>query len=210
MEWRSPAAPYRPGSLGEMDPAVAAAAFGLVGLGELPDKTMFANLLMSARGRPLAVWVGAAAAFASHVAIAVGVGATAVALVPRAALDVATGAVLLAAAAWSWHERGGAGEQVPTPGTGAGHRVALRAGLVIWLAEWGDLTQVLTADLAARSRHPWSVAAGALAALWVVAALAVLGGSRLLGRVPVRRLRTVTAMVLTALGVLAIAGGAVA
>ena len=184
------------------------AAFGLVALGELPDKTMFANLLMSARGRPLAVWVGAAVAFASHVAIAVGIGAAAVALVPRSALDAATGAVLLAAAAWAWHERGDNRGEAPTPDTGPGRRVALRAGLVIWVAEWGDLTQVITADLAARTHRPWSVAAGSLAALWVVAALAVLGGSRLLGRIPVRRLRTVTAVVLAALGVLALAGGA--
>lgn len=183
-------------------------AFGLVALGELPDKTMFASLLLSARGRPLAVWVGAATAFTSHVAIAVGIGAAAVALVPRRALDVGTGVVLLAAAAWAWHERGEAGEEAPTPDTGAPHRVALRAALVIWVAEWGDLTQVITAYLAASTHHPWSVAAGAVAALWVVAALAVLGGSRLLGRVPVRRLRTVTAVVLAALGVLAVAGGA--
>ena len=184
------------------------ATFGLVALGELPDKTMFASLLLSARGRPLAVWAGAAVAFASHVAIAVGVGAAAIALVPRRALDIGTGAVLLAAAGWAWHERGDPGDGLPTRATGPGHRVALQAALVIWIAEWGDLTQVLTADLAARTHHPWSVAAGALAAMWVVAALAVLGGSRLLGQVPVRRSRTITAVVLAALGVLAVAGGA--
>lgn len=191
-----------------MDPATIGAAFGLVALGELPDKTMFANLLMSARGRPLAVWAGAAVAFASHVAIAVGIGAAAVALVPRPALDAATGAVLIAAAAWAFHRRGDDRDELLGADTSAGRRVALRAGLVIWVAEWGDLTQVITADLAARTHRPWSVAVGALAALWVVAALAVLGGSRLAGRVPARRLRTATAVVLAALGVLALAGGA--
>jgi putative Ca2+/H+ antiporter (TMEM165/GDT1 family) len=44
-------------------------------LGELPDKTMFASLVMATRGRPLAVWLGATAAFAVHVVIATTVGA---------------------------------------------------------------------------------------------------------------------------------------
>ncbi len=191
-----------------VDLAVAAAAFGLVGLGELPDKTMFANLLLATRGRPLAVWWGSAAAFAVHVAIAVAVGAAVVVLVPRRALDVATGAVLIGAAFWAWRSRGEPGGAPPEPATGSGPRVGLRAGAVVWLAEWGDLTQVLTADLAARTHHPWSVAAGALAALWAVAALAVVSGSRLLARLPVRRLRSLTAGVLCLLGAIAVAAAA--
>ncbi len=183
-------------------------AFTLVGLGELPDKTMFASLLMSSRGRPLAVWVGAAVAFATHVAIAVALGAAVVALLPGRALDIGTGVVLLAAGGWAWHDRGDADEERPAIDAGPAHRTALRAGIVIWVAEWGDLTQLITADLAARSGHPWSVAAGALAALWAVAALATIGGSRLLARVRARRLRTLTAVVLSVLGLLAVAGGA--
>ena len=183
-------------------------AFALVGLGELPDKTMFASLLMSSRGRPLAVWVGAAVAFATHVAIAVALGAAVVALLPGRALDVGTGVVLLAGGGWAWHERAGSDEERPAIDTGPARRTALRAGIVIWVAEWGDLTQLITADLAARSGHPWSVAAGALCALWAVAALATVGGSRLLARMRARRLRTLTAVVLSVLGLLAVAGGA--
>jgi hypothetical protein len=46
--------------------AVAAAVFPVIFLGELPDKTMFASLVMATRGRPFAVWLGATAAFAVH------------------------------------------------------------------------------------------------------------------------------------------------
>ena len=53
-----------------MNPAVAAAVFPVIFLGELPDKTMFASLVMATRGRPFAVWLGATAAFAVHVVIA--------------------------------------------------------------------------------------------------------------------------------------------
>ena len=46
----------------------------MIFLGELPDKTMFASLVMATRGRPFAVWIGATAAFAVRVVIATTVG----------------------------------------------------------------------------------------------------------------------------------------
>jgi putative Ca2+/H+ antiporter (TMEM165/GDT1 family) len=57
-----------------VDVYVAAICFPIIFLGELPDKTMFASLLLSTRGRPVQVWLGAAAAFTVHVAIAVSAG----------------------------------------------------------------------------------------------------------------------------------------
>jgi putative Ca2+/H+ antiporter (TMEM165/GDT1 family) len=47
-----------------------AAVFPVIFLGELRDKTMFASLVMTTRGRPFAVWLGATAAFAGPVVIA--------------------------------------------------------------------------------------------------------------------------------------------
>ena len=46
-----------------MDLGIIAAVFPVIFIGELPDKTMFASLVMATRGRPLSVWFGAAAAF---------------------------------------------------------------------------------------------------------------------------------------------------
>ena len=54
-----------------MDPYVALICFPVIFLGELPDKTMFASLLMATHGRPRQVWLGAAGAFAVHVVLAV-------------------------------------------------------------------------------------------------------------------------------------------
>ena len=59
-------------------------------------------------------------------------------------------------------------------------RVAVTAFVVIFLAEWGDLTQILTANLAAHYHDPLSVGVGALLALWSVAALAVVAGQSVL------------------------------
>ncbi len=72
---------------------------------------------------------------------------------------------------------------------------------MIFVAEWGDLTQIITANLAARYHDPLSVGVAAVLALWLVAAIAVLAGSNLLRVLSVRTLRIVTAVILLALAV---------
>jgi len=54
--------------------AVIGAVFAVIFVGELPDKTMVALLVMSTRSRPFAVWLGAAGAFMVHVVIATTLG----------------------------------------------------------------------------------------------------------------------------------------
>lgn len=178
--------------------SVLAAVFPLVFIAELPDKTMFASVLLASRGRPLAVWVGASLAFALHVAIAVTVGVVAFRLLSHRAVEGVVAGMFLAGAVYAFLSRP---EHTPTNKVSdrSGWMVAATAALVIFIAEWGDLTQILTANLAA-DYHQWpSVAVGALAALVSVAALAVVSGSRLLGNLPVRPLRVVTGFVLLGL-----------
>ena len=59
-----------------MNLAIALAVFPVIFVGELPDKTMFASLVLASRGHPASVWVGAAGAFMVHVVIATTIGAT--------------------------------------------------------------------------------------------------------------------------------------
>ncbi len=54
--------------------AAAGVAFVLTFLGELPDKSLFASLVLGTRYRPAYVWAGVAAAFTVHVGIAVTAG----------------------------------------------------------------------------------------------------------------------------------------
>jgi putative Ca2+/H+ antiporter (TMEM165/GDT1 family) len=182
-----------------MDIAVIAAVFPLILIAELPDKTMFASLLMASRGRPLAVWLGACVAFAVHVAIAVSVGVALFTFVPRRVLDGIVAAMFAAGAAYSLASRGDDAPEVSGPVSSL--KVAVTAGSVIFVAEWGDLTQILTANLAAAYRNPWSVALGAIVALMVAAGIAVLSGARLVSAVPVRQLRVITAVILAGLAV---------
>jgi len=179
--------------------AIAFTVFPLVFLGELPDKTMFASLLMATRGRPAAVWLGAAGAFVVHAVIAVTVGVGLFRFLPHRALDVVVAVVFLAGAVYAWLE-GARDEHDLIEREAKAHQVATTAFIVIFVAEWGDLTQILTANLAARYHDALSVGAGAVAALLTVSAIAVVSGQGLLRRVSVASVRKITAAVLVVMG----------
>jgi putative Ca2+/H+ antiporter (TMEM165/GDT1 family) len=184
-----------------VDFAVVFAVFPIIFIGELPDKTMFASLVMSTRGRPALVWLGAATAFAVHVVIAVTIGVALFHLLPHQVLDAVVAGMFLVGAALALREavKERQEEELVAKEVASHRRVAVTAFLVIFLAEWGDLTQILTANLAAHYHDPLSVAVGAVLALWAVAGLAVVSGQSLLRLVNIRTVRIVTAVVLFAL-----------
>jgi Ca2+/H+ antiporter, TMEM165/GDT1 family len=194
--------------------AVIGTAFVLAFLAELPDKSMFASLVLGTRYRASWVWVGAAAAFAVHMAIAVTAGRM-LALLPHRAVDAVVAGLFLAGSAYLWlssfrpKDRDGADaarQGAPAPSF---WRVAGTSFGVVFLAEWGDITQLTTANLAARY-DPVLVFAGATLGLWAVAALAVSVGAKSLELIPMTWVSRITATILLGLGlytaVLAIRG----
>lgn len=180
-----------------MDVGVALAVFPIIFLGELPDKTMFASLVLATRGKPRSVWVGAAGAFTVHVAIATTCGVLVFSILPHRAVDGVVAGLFLLGGLYALREsrRGAAPEATSSVG-GRSRSVVLSSFVVIFLAEWGDLTQLLTANLAVRYHDPFAVGVGALLALWVVAALAVASGRGLLRTLRVSTLRVITGGVL--------------
>lgn len=197
------------------DLATVGLAFILIFPAELPDKTFIATLVLSTRYRRLAVWIGVAAAFAVQCAIAVVAGGLLSLLPQRLVLGItcvlfAAGAVLMlvsglrARSAEMAEEEEEAAEfeesaERHTRGSTSNLRIALTSFIVLFTAEWGDLSQLLTAGLAARSGEPVSVFLGAWLALITVAAIAVLIGGWLQQRVAMWRIRLVSAAVLAAL-----------
>ena len=184
-----------------MNLAIIAAVFPIIFVGELPDKTMFASLVMSTRGKPGSVWLGAAGTFVVHVAIATTIGVALFRLLPHRAVDGIVALMFLAGAALAIREGVRARDEEPLieHEAASGRRVVTTAFIVIFMAEWGDLTQILTANLAAHYHSPLSVGIGAVLALWAVAALAVIGGQGVLRVVNIRTVRFVTAGLLVVL-----------
>lgn len=181
-----------------MNPAVIAAVFPLIFLAELPDKTMFASLLLASKGRPLWVWLGASVAFFVHVVIAVSIGVALFNLLPHRAVDSVVAALFFGGAVYAYLSRN-AEETANAGDSRSGWTVVGSAAAVIFLAEWGDLTQILTANLAAEYHQALSVGVGALAALIAVAGIAVASGTRLMRSVSVYTLRLATTVVLLGL-----------
>lgn len=224
-----------------MSLAVFGTVFPVIFISELPDKTMFASLVLATRGRAFAVWTGAATAFAVHVCIAVTVGAALFTWLPQRAVQALAAALFLAGAVLAFRgsfaglstaepvpdepapaepetaeletAEPAAGSAPAVPALAAPQnsatRVFITTFVVVFLAEWGDLTQILTASLAARFHAPIAVGLSAALALWTVTALAVLAG-RPLRRLPaglIRRLTGVVLLVLAALAAVAAAAG---
>jgi putative Ca2+/H+ antiporter (TMEM165/GDT1 family) len=159
---------------------------------------MFASLVMATKGRPLQVWLGAAGAFVVHVVIATTVGVALFAVLPHRAVDAVVAGMFAFGAAYAWLEATKPQDEKPLREV-PGHGAVLTAFVIIFLAEWGDLTQIVTANLAAKYHSPLSVGAGSLLALWSVAAIAVVSGQALLRFVNVPTVRKVNAVVLLGL-----------
>jgi putative Ca2+/H+ antiporter (TMEM165/GDT1 family) len=187
--------------------SVIATAFILVLPVELPDKTLFASLVLATRFAPLPVFVGVGAAFGLQVAIAVTAGSL-LSLLPEAlvsgvvALLFLVGAIILWRSASSGPEDGGEAA-ASREGTSFFRAAAISFG-VLFAAEWGDLSQLATAGLAARYDEPLSVFIGAWAALLVVSGLAVFLGKKLADRLPIAPIRRVAAGLFVVFAIFAI------
>lgn len=178
---------------------MTAVVFGVVLLAELPDKTALAGLVLGARYRASYVFVGVAAAFALHVALAVAAG-SALTLLPQRIVHALTGVLFLGGAAVLLMRKDEGDEEIRQPADQSFWKVAGTGFTLILVAEFGDLTQIMTANLAARYDDPLSVGIGAVLALWTVGGLGILGGKALMRRVPLRLITKVAALLMVALG----------
>lgn len=183
-----------------LDPLALVTAFGLIFLAELPDKTMFASLAMGTRMRPLYVWFGTSTAFLVHVAIAVGAGSL-IGLLPDwivrlvSALLFAFGAFMLLRGGDDDEDEEGAAKTV----TGF-WPVYTTAFMAVFISEWGDLTQITTANLAA-TNGTLSTAIGAAAALMSVSALALLAYRFIAQRVPLKTVQRIGGLCMAGLAI---------
>jgi len=197
-----------------LDLAVVATVFGLVFVAELPDKTAVAGLVLGAKFPARWVFTGMATAFLVHVVIATAAGSL-LSLLPHRPVEAVVAALFLLGAVLIWREGMEAEEEEEekidaVPESAGLLKVASLGFGVIFLAEWGDLTQILTANLAAKYHNPLSVGVGATLGLWAVGLLAILGGKTLLRVLPIKWITRIAAVVMVALAIFSIveaAGG---
>jgi putative Ca2+/H+ antiporter (TMEM165/GDT1 family) len=197
---------------------LAAATFALVIPAELPDKTFISSVVLSTRHRPLPVWAGAASGLIAQAGIAVVAGRL-LALLPHRAVGAIVAALFLGGAAYLLLKREEAVEEeaeeladredaiveeggdAPVATRERALRIALTSFAIVALAEFGDLTQVLIANLSARSRDPLSVFVGAALAFVVISGVGVAGGRALTRVVPLSLVRRLSGLALLGLGI---------
>jgi Ca2+/H+ antiporter, TMEM165/GDT1 family len=176
--------------------SVVLASFVLILPVELPDKTLFATLVLATRFPPLPVFLGVGLAFGLQSAIAVTAGSL-LTLLPEALVRAVVAVLFLVGAVLLWREaRKGADDEEATvqarENTSFLRAAAISFG-VLFAAEWGDLSQLATAGLAARFGEPLSVFVGSWAALLVIAGLAAFLGRKLADRLPIALLHRIAA-----------------
>jgi Ca2+/H+ antiporter, TMEM165/GDT1 family len=180
--------------------AVVSMAFLIILPAELPDKTIIACLVLGSRFRPGYVFAGAAAAFAVQAALAVTAGGL-LSLLPHTPTQLVVAMLFIAGAILLLRQKPtGSDEYVEDHHARRTFLpVAATSFAVILAAEFGDLTQIMSANLAAKYHDPLSVGVGAVAALWVAAGLAIIGGRSLLKVIPVKWLSRGAAAVMLVL-----------
>lgn len=172
---------------------------------ELPDKTMIATIVMSTRARPWSIVLGASSAFVVQMGIAVAAGGL-LTLLPAHAKDAVVAALFLGGAAYLLLSRestaevtGEAKGRRERPGT-RWREVATAFG-IIFVAEFGDLTQIQAASFTAKTHQPLEVFCASSIALVAVSFLGAFGGQALQRLLPLAWIRRGGGLVFAALGV---------
>ena len=186
-----------------VDPLVVVLAFAAIFVVELPDKTFIATLVMSTRMRPLFVWIGVAGAFFVQTLVTVRLGKAASFLPANAVQSAAALMFLIGAALLLREARSADAEEADVESEYAakadssahGFKVVATSFIVLFAAEWGDLSQLLTISLVAKYDDPVSVFLGSWGALLAVSGLAVIVGRVLLNHVKLSMLHYVGATV---------------
>jgi putative Ca2+/H+ antiporter (TMEM165/GDT1 family) len=164
---------------------------------ELPDKTLIATLILSTRYRKIPVFIGVSLAFFVQCLLAVLAGSLLTKLPHNiAAYIVATlfaiGAVVLWRAASVIDDEE---EEIKSVQTTSAFKMALVSFTVLFAAEWGDASQLLTIAFTAKYQAPFAVGLGSWLALVSVAALAILLGKFIQSKVPLHLIQRIAAVV---------------
>jgi putative Ca2+/H+ antiporter (TMEM165/GDT1 family) len=185
--------------------------FGVIFVAELPDKTALAALVLATRHKPLPVFLGAALALTVQSLVAVAAGSL-FSLLPARPVHIGAGIVFIASGVFMWlrresEEPSADDGSLPGPSDGSSTwRTFATVFGVVFVAEWGDLTQLATAAFAARERAPILVFASSTLALWAVTAIAVWIGHRASRLLRPDLLQKVAAVLFGVIGIALLAG----
>lgn len=151
--------------------------FGIIFVAELPDKTALAALVLATRHNPMPVFLGSALALSIQSVVAILLGSL-IAKLPNEYVHLGAGALFIICAGVMWFRKEDDEEDVKDDPNAGFWKSLWTVFVVVFIAEWGDLTQIGTATLQAKY-NSWLIVGGAsILALWCVAGLAVFVGNK--------------------------------
>ncbi len=178
-------------------------AFLVVFAAELPDKTAIAIVALSIRHKVAGVLAGAFAAFAIQTIVGVVAGGVLLFL-PQKLIHIATALafIIFAVVVFTRNKEKELKEEEKKTEKGFNHhkKAFMASFLVVFAAEWGDLSQIATAFLVAKTKNPFSVGTGAILALWIVAVMAILLGKKLAQKLTLKKLNLISGLILLIVG----------
>lgn len=186
--------------------SVVASTYGLIFVAELPDKTALAALVLASKYRPRQVILGTWLAFLVQTVVAVAAGGL-LSHLPTLPIRIAAGVgfLVFAVLALLRKEDDEEAEERRAIAERSARPVWLMSFLVIFAAEWGDLTQLATAALVARGGNPLAIGLGAVLALWSVTVLAAYSGQQLARFLKPKVLNLVSGILFAVIGLYVIA-----
>ena len=188
-----------------LDWALFSSTFVLIFLAELPDKTAMAVLILASRHHPLAVFTGSALAFLIQSMVAVLCGGL-LGLLPPHVIHLGSGLLFLVLAGMMWFRRKKEGDEGDLDPKAGFFKTVRMAFIVIFLAEWGDLTQLASATLVAKTHQPWTIFLSATLALWTTTAVAIAVGHHAKKVLRPRLLESIAAVAFALVGILLLSG----
>jgi putative Ca2+/H+ antiporter (TMEM165/GDT1 family) len=175
-----------------MDLAVFFTTFGIIFLAELGDKTQLTAMALAVRFPWEKTFVGIAAAFAILNLGAVVLGKLLFALLPLFWIKLVSAGMFLFFGVATLTGKGFDKEEEETKEKRYGGRGGVVTSfLMIFVAEMGDKTQLVTASMAAQQDAPLAVFAGSTLALWSVSLLGIFAGRKLIQFIPLSRIHKV-------------------
>jgi putative Ca2+/H+ antiporter (TMEM165/GDT1 family) len=188
-----------------MSMSLFATVFGVIFVAELPDKTALATLVLATRHRALPVFLGASLALTMQSIVAVGAGSL-LSKLPASYVHLGSGLLFIGCAVLMWLRKPDVEESAEVRDRAGFWRALWTVFAVVFVAEWGDLTQIGTAAFEARY-HAWlTIMLASVAALWCVAALAVFVGNKAGKLLDPRVTQKVAAAIFAVVGVALVAG----
>jgi putative Ca2+/H+ antiporter (TMEM165/GDT1 family) len=175
--------------------------FAVIFVAELPDKTALAALVMATRHKPLPVFLGSALGLTVQSIIAVAAGSL-LAELPARYVQIGSGAVFVICGLIMWFRKEEEDEHKDRKEPKGFWRTLWTVFAIVFIAEFGDLTQIGTAAFQAKYHVWWVILLASTLALWCVAAIAVFVGNRAGKLLDAKITQKIAAVIFAGIGVI--------